>query len=84
MFTFEFIVLFVYLLMLFFFGVNFTVAHTFACAFIHTPTLQGAQRTVTKSEAIAFARAHSMLYLETSAKTKVGVQQAFQELIQKV
>jgi len=42
------------------------------------------ERQVTKDEAIAFARSESMLYVESSAKNKTGVQQAFEELIEKI
>eukprot|EP00472_Partenskyella_glossopodia_P008419 CAMPEP_0197541034 /NCGR_PEP_ID=MMETSP1318-20131121/66936_1 /TAXON_ID=552666 /ORGANISM="Partenskyella glossopodia, Strain RCC365" /LENGTH=199 /DNA_ID=CAMNT_0043100165 /DNA_START=1195 /DNA_END=1794 /DNA_ORIENTATION=+ len=40
-------------------------------------------RKVSKEEGIAFARSNNMLFMECSAKTKQGVQQAFDELIQK-
>eukprot|EP00823_Brevimastigomonas_motovehiculus_P000465 TRINITY_DN10580_c0_g1_i1.p1 TRINITY_DN10580_c0_g1~~TRINITY_DN10580_c0_g1_i1.p1 ORF type:complete len:218 (+),score=25.62 TRINITY_DN10580_c0_g1_i1:36-689(+) len=45
---------------------------------------KNSERKVSKEEALAFSRSHSMMYLESSAKTKVGVQQAFEELIQKI
>ncbi len=41
-------------------------------------------REVTKEEGLKFARKHSMLFIEASAKTKEGVQIAFEELVQKV
>mmetsp|Transcript_13143 Transcript_13143/g.14492 ORF Transcript_13143/g.14492 Transcript_13143/m.14492 type:complete len:210 (-) Transcript_13143:332-961(-) len=41
-------------------------------------------RQVEKSEAEVFARKHGMMYIETSAKTKVGVDQTFEEMINKV
>jgi Ras-related protein Rab-18 len=39
---------------------------------------------VTTEEGRAFAKAHSMLFIETSAKTQSGVEQAFEELVLKV
>eukprot|EP01118_Nematostelium_gracile_P000616 TRINITY_DN1066_c0_g4_i1.p1 TRINITY_DN1066_c0_g4~~TRINITY_DN1066_c0_g4_i1.p1 ORF type:complete len:219 (+),score=66.32 TRINITY_DN1066_c0_g4_i1:38-658(+) len=41
-------------------------------------------REVSKEEGIRFARKKSMIYIETSAKTKMGIQQTFQELVQKI
>eukprot|EP00736_Rhodelphis_marinus_P008375 Rmarinus@m.21643 len=41
-------------------------------------------REVERSEGEDFAREKSMLFIESSAKTRVGVQQAFEELVQKV
>jgi Ras-related protein Rab-18 len=41
-------------------------------------------RQVTREEGAAFAKRHGMLFIEVSAKTKVGVQQAFEELVEKV
>lgn len=41
-------------------------------------------RQVSRKEGEAFARSLSMLYIECSAKTKAGVQQAFEELVQKI
>jgi Ras-related protein Rab-18 len=39
---------------------------------------------VTHEEGAAFARSKGMIFIETSAKTKVGIQQTFEELVQKV
>lgn len=41
-------------------------------------------RVVTREEGLQFARRHSMLFIEASAKSKEGVQCAFEELVQKV
>jgi len=40
-------------------------------------------RKVSKEEGMSFARRNNMLFMECSAKTKEGVEQAFEELIQK-
>jgi Ras-related protein Rab-18 len=45
---------------------------------------QAASRTVSKKEGQAFAREHNMLFIEASAKTQDGIQQAFDELLQKI
>ena len=42
------------------------------------------ERTVSKREGEAWARSHGMLFIESSAKTKVGIQQVFQEVVHKV
>jgi len=39
---------------------------------------------VTKEDGLKFARKHRMLFIEASAKTKEGVQTAFEELVEKV
>ena len=41
-------------------------------------------RQVTREEGTRFARKHSMLFIEASARTREGVQIAFEELVQKV
>ena len=45
---------------------------------------QGEQREVSTAQGVAFARAHGCLYVETSAKGNVAVEQAFEELVHKV
>ena len=42
------------------------------------------ERTVSSAEGLLYAREQEALYIETSAKTQQGVQQAFEELIQKI
>ena len=41
-------------------------------------------RAVTKQEGESMARKHGMMFIETSAKNRIGVQEAFEELINKV
>jgi len=41
-------------------------------------------RAVSRDEGLQFARRHSMLFIEASAKSKEGVQCAFEELVQKI
>ena len=41
-------------------------------------------REITRDERARFARKHSMLFIEASARTREGVQIAFEELVQKV
>lgn len=41
-------------------------------------------REVTREEAVDFARSHGCLYVETSAKGNIAVDQAFEELVLKV
>lgn len=41
-------------------------------------------REVSREEAAAFARSKAMLFIECSAKTRLGVQQAFEELVMKI
>jgi Ras-related protein Rab-18 len=42
------------------------------------------ERTVQRKEAEAWANDHGMLFMESSAKTKQGIDQVFQELVQKI
>ncbi|KAJ2725409.1 Ras- protein Rab-18-B [Coemansia sp. Benny D115] len=42
------------------------------------------ERQVTRAEGAEYARKHQMLFLECSAKTKIGVQQAMEELVARV
>jgi Ras-related protein Rab-18 len=41
-------------------------------------------RDVSREEGIAFARQHSTLFVESSAKTAVGVRETFEELVRKI
>ena len=41
-------------------------------------------REVSREDGLNFARKHHMLFIESSAKTKEGVQCAFEELVEKV
>jgi len=42
------------------------------------------ERAVSRADGVAFARQHGALFLEVSAKSSVGVQEAFAELVQRV
>ena len=52
--------------------------HKVLCLFVQE------KRDVSKEEGLKFARKHHMLFIEASAKTKEGVQCAFEELVEKV
>lgn len=41
-------------------------------------------RTVSRKEGEAWARQRGMLFIEASAKTRVGIQQVFQEVVEKI
>jgi Ras-related protein Rab-18 len=45
---------------------------------------QEQNRVISKEQGRQFAKEHSMLYIETSAKTQQGIQQAFEELVMKI
>ncbi|RYQ84965.1 hypothetical protein Ahy_B10g104479 isoform A [Arachis hypogaea] len=45
---------------------------------------QESDRVVTKKEGIDFAREYGCLFIECSAKTRVNVQQCFEELVLKI
>lgn len=42
------------------------------------------ERAVSREEGLQFARRHAMLFIEASAKSREGVQCAFEELVQKI
>lgn len=42
------------------------------------------ERVVPREEAEAWARSKGMLFLEASAKTRTGIKQVFQEVVQKI
>ncbi|CAD5205841.1 unnamed protein product [Bursaphelenchus okinawaensis] len=46
--------------------------------------IDSAARDVSTEEGLVFARKHRMLFIEASAKTREGVQCAFEELIEKI
>jgi Ras-related protein Rab-18 len=45
---------------------------------------QDQARVISKEQGRQFAKENSMLYIETSAKTQQGIQQAFEELVMKI
>lgn len=53
-------------------------------AYIDVPLFQESDRAVTKKEGINFAREYGCLFIECSAKTRVNVQQCFEELVLKI
>lgn len=42
------------------------------------------ERVVSRKEAESWARSKGMLFVESSAKTKIGIQQVFHEVVQKI
>ena len=42
------------------------------------------ERQVERERADAWARSHGMLFLEASAKTRLGIKQVFMEVVQKI
>lgn len=46
--------------------------------------LQTNNREVSREEGMRFAKRHATLFIESSVKTRDGVQCAFEELVQKV
>ena len=42
------------------------------------------ERAVTRAEGVAFARQHGCLFLEVSAKSRLNVQEAFDELVSRI
>jgi len=42
------------------------------------------ERQVSREEAVNYARSKEMLFIECSAKTRFGIQQTFEELVQKI
>lgn len=50
----------------------------------HSHLLQEGERVVSKKEGIDFAREYGCLFIECSAKTRVNVEQCFEELVLKV
>src|SRR6185312_15142729 len=42
------------------------------------------KRQVSREEGVALARRYNTLFIECSAKTKTGIQQAFEELVHKI
>lgn len=50
----------------------------------HSHLLQESERVVSKKEGIDFAREYGCLFIECSAKTRVNVEQCFEELVLKV
>eukprot|EP00002_Diphylleia_rotans_P039620 TRINITY_DN9224_c0_g1_i1.p1 TRINITY_DN9224_c0_g1~~TRINITY_DN9224_c0_g1_i1.p1 ORF type:complete len:206 (+),score=43.34 TRINITY_DN9224_c0_g1_i1:43-660(+) len=45
---------------------------------------QESKRKVVKDSGLTYARSNNMIFMECSAKTRVGVQQAFEELVTKI
>lgn len=56
----------------------------FQCIYRFLFLFQDSERVVTKKEGINFAREYGCLFIECSAKTRVNVQQCFEELVLKV
>ena len=50
---------------------------------LNAPAWLQEEREVTEAEGHAFAREHATLFVECSAKTKVGIEQVFAEAVTK-
>eukprot|EP00742_Colponemidia_sp_Colp-10_P001459 GILJ01001569.1.p1 GENE.GILJ01001569.1~~GILJ01001569.1.p1 ORF type:complete len:206 (-),score=21.95 GILJ01001569.1:148-765(-) len=64
--------------------VNIYSTNTDAVKLLVGNKIDMAERAVSKADGEAFARSHSMMFIETSAKTKVGIQQAYEEVVRKI
>ena len=61
-------------------SVNRVPSSILRCA---TNNVLQADRIVQRGDGVSFARSHNMMFIEASAKSSIGVQQAFHELVQK-
>lgn len=65
-------------------GINSMVLAGSLTGNLHVLSQKESSRVVTYKEGAAMAQKLQTLFVECSAKTKVGVQEAFEELVQKV